>query len=125
VITIYIRYRQILQLIRNNPTCGNKFWYSNQAFLIFGIFTAFGLSVISNFPHANVYTVRLAGIYLMYISSICCLYCEVSLSLWIRPLLYYTKLIPLLRVFICVGIFQMITVVKYNNEKKMWSSKDP
>ncbi|CAF0800829.1 unnamed protein product [Didymodactylos carnosus] len=134
VVTIYIRHRQISQLIRNNPTCGNKYTYTNQAFLIFGILTAFGLSVVSNFPHTNVSNVRLAGVFLMYISSICCLYCEMLLSLWIRPLLYYTNLIPILRVIICiigtlallgVVIFQMITIVKYDNDRKTWSSKDP
>ncbi|CAF1344597.1 unnamed protein product [Adineta ricciae] len=50
IITIYIRYRQIAELIRNNPTCGRKYSQFNVTFLVCGLIAAFSLSMTCNFP---------------------------------------------------------------------------
>jgi len=134
VITVYIRYRQIAELIRNNPTCGIKYSQSNFAFLICGIISAFSMSIISNFPHANVFPVRLIATYLTFIASVGALYCEMLLSSWIRPLLYSSRILPITRIILTVIctlalcafiVFQTITVVKYDNEKKLWTPTNP
>ncbi|CAF0755286.1 unnamed protein product [Adineta steineri] len=130
VITIYIRYRQIAELIRNNPTCGVKYSQSNLTFLICGITSAFSMSIISNFPHANVFPVRLFATYLTFVAGVGALYCEMLLSIWIRPLLYSSRILPIIRTIltaictlalIAFIVFQTITVVKYNNEQKLWT----
>jgi len=127
VITVYIRYRQIAELIRNNPTCGIKYSQLNLTFLLCGTIAAFGMSIISNFPHANVFSVRIFTIYITFIASVGAVYCEMLLSIWIRPLLYSSRILPLIRTIITIIctlalvafiIFQTITIVKYDNEKK-------
>jgi len=133
-ITIYIRYRQIAELIRNNPTCGIKYSRSNLAFLICGITAAFSMSIISNFPHTNVFYIRLMATYLTFVASVGALHCEMFLSIWIRPLLYPSRLLPLIRTLLTIictvallifFVFQTLTVVKYDNEKKLWSPTSP
>jgi len=92
------------------------------------------MSIISNFPHANVFPVRLFATYLTFIASVGALYCEMLLSIWIRPLLYSSRILPLIRTILTVIctlalfafiVFQTITVVKYNNEKKLWTPTSP
>ncbi|CAF4106892.1 unnamed protein product [Rotaria socialis] len=165
-ITIYIRYRQLSQLIRNNPTCGKKYSQANFIFFICGLTAAFSLSIISNFPHANVFPIRLFATYLTFTASVVALYCEMLLSSWIRPLLYSSRVLPIIRtiitvistlaLFACivfmitsvhiltyiidrhqkqktitgsfcrlVFVFQTITVIKYDNEKKIWAPTSP
>ncbi|CAF3794890.1 unnamed protein product [Rotaria magnacalcarata] len=133
-ITIYIRYRQLSQLIRNNPTCGKKYSQANFIFFICGLTAAFSLSIISNFPHANVFPIRLFATYLTFTASVVALYCEMLLSSWIRPLLYSSRVLPIIRTIITVistlallafFVFQTITVIKYDNEKKIWTPTSP
>ncbi|CAF1320835.1 unnamed protein product [Adineta ricciae] len=116
IITIYIRYRQIAELIRNNPTCGMS------------------MSIISNFPHANVFPVRLFATYLTFVATVGTLFCEMLLSLWIQPLLYSSRIIPIIRAILTViasaalvafVICQTITVVKFDNEQKLWTATSP
>ncbi|CAF4762657.1 unnamed protein product [Rotaria sp. Silwood1] len=113
IITIYIRYRQIAELIRNHPTCGKKYSQLNLTFLVCGLIAAFSMSIISNFPHTNVFLVRICATYITFIMSVGTLYCEMLLSFCIRPLLY------------SIIIFQTITIVKYDNEQKLWTSTSP
>jgi len=56
------------------------------------------------------------------------------LSSWIQPLLYSSRILPIIRkilTIICTLallafiIFQTITVVKYDNEKKLWTPTSP
>ncbi|CAF2569406.1 unnamed protein product [Rotaria sp. Silwood2] len=101
-ITIYIRYRQLSQLIRNNPTCGKKYSQTNFLFFFCGITTAFSMSIISNFPHANVFPVRLFATYITFTASVGALYCEMLLSSWIRPLLYSRRTLPIIRTILTI-----------------------
>ncbi|UJR21174.1 hypothetical protein I4U23_024272 [Adineta vaga] len=131
IITIYIRYRQITELIRNNPTCGIRYIRFNITFLICGIIAAFSLSITSNFPHTNVYSIRIMALYTTYLTSVGALNCETLLSLWIQPLLYSSRILPILRSIITIIctltlflflIVQTIILIKYDNENKPWTS---
>ncbi|CAF3963805.1 unnamed protein product [Rotaria magnacalcarata] len=112
-ITIYIRYRQLSQLIRNNPTCGKKYSQANFIFFICGLTAAFSLSIISNFPHANVFPIRLFATYLTFTASVVALYCEMLLSSWIRPLLYSSRVLPIIRTIITVISTLALLACKY------------
>lgn len=110
------------ELIRNNPTCGKKYSRANFAFLICGILSAFTLSIISNFPvkkkdeivhwfslfnlfffkHTNVFTVRLIATYLTFMFSVGAIYFETLLSSWMRPLLYSSRILPLIRLILTI-----------------------
>ncbi|CAF1208154.1 unnamed protein product [Rotaria sordida] len=134
IITIYIRYRQIAELIRNHPTCGKKYSQLNLIFLIFGMITAFSMSIISNFPHPNVFFVRISATYITFIVGVGTLYCEMILSYWIRPLLYSSRILPFIRMMLSIIctlilitfiIFQTITIVKYDNKEKLWTLTSP
>ncbi|CAF3405071.1 unnamed protein product [Rotaria sp. Silwood1] len=134
IITIYIRYRQIAELIRNHPTCGKKYSQLNLTFLVCGLIAAFSMSIISNFPHTNVFLVRICATYITFIMSVGTLYCEMLLSFCIRPLLYSSRILPFIRlilsiictfILITLIIFQTITIVKYDNEQKLWTSTSP
>ncbi|CAF4015640.1 unnamed protein product [Rotaria sp. Silwood2] len=134
IITIYIRYRQIAELIRNHPTCGKKCSQLNLTFLTCGMITAFSMSIIANFPHSNVFLVRILATYITFITSVGALYCEMLLSFWIRPLLYSSRILPFIRmilsiictfIFIIFIIFQTITIIKYDNQEKLWTSISP
>jgi hypothetical protein len=83
---------------------------------------AFGMSVMSNFPvrllfsvrsrstarfflaeqHADVFLVRIFATYVTLTASVGALYCEMLLSFWIRPLLYSSRLLPIIRTVLTV-----------------------
>jgi len=133
IITVYIRHRQIAELIRNNPTCGIKYSQLNFSFLFSGIFAAFGMSIIANFPHVNVFLVRIIATYITLITSVASVYCEMLLSFWIRPLLYSRRILPIVRTvltMICTFalivflIFQTIDIVVNKNHMKTWTENE-
>lgn len=60
-ITIYIRYRQILQLYEHHPDIGSQTLKYNKIAVWFGLASCLGISFVANFQETNVRIVHFVG----------------------------------------------------------------
>lgn len=64
-ITIYIRYRQILELYKYHPDIGDATLKYNNMSVWFGMLSCLGISIVANFQETNVRIVH-------YFGAFCC-----------------------------------------------------
>lgn len=65
-ITIYIRYRQILQLISHHPEIGESVVKYNKIAVYFGLISCLGISIVANFQETNVRIVHFTGAFFAF-----------------------------------------------------------
>ncbi|XP_075153546.1 DNA damage-regulated autophagy modulator protein 1 [Haematobia irritans] len=65
-ITIYIRYRQILQLYEHHPDLGTNMLRYNRIAVWFGLASCLGISVVGNFQETNVRVVHFIGAFFCF-----------------------------------------------------------
>ncbi|XP_068159985.1 DNA damage-regulated autophagy modulator protein 1 [Drosophila tropicalis] len=101
-ITIYIRYRQVLQLYEHNPDLGTAVLRHNRVALWFGMISCLGISIVGNFQETNVRMVHFIGAFF-------CFGCG-SLYFWVQALISYlifpmagTRIFAHLRLGMSVG----------------------
>lgn len=85
-ITIYVRYRHVLQLFENHPNLDAGVLRHNRLALWFGMLSCLGISVVGNFQETNVRIVH-------FIGAFCCFGCG-TLYFWMQALITY-MLLPL------------------------------
>ncbi|XP_073827381.1 DNA damage-regulated autophagy modulator protein 1 [Musca autumnalis] len=80
-ITIYIRYRQILQLFEHHPDLGTNLLRYNRLAVWFGFASCLGISIVGNFQETNVRILHLIG-------AFCC-FGFGTLYFWMQALISY------------------------------------
>lgn len=71
------------------------------------------------FQHANVFYIRLMATYLTFVASVGALYCEMFLSIWIRPLLYPSRVLPLIRTLLTIICTFVLLICKFVCQQKI------
>ncbi|XP_065356458.1 DNA damage-regulated autophagy modulator protein 1 [Calliphora vicina] len=80
-ITIYIRYRQILQLFEHHSDLGSNLLRYNRLAVWFGLASCLGISIVGNFQETNVRIVH-------FIGAFCC-FGFGTLYFWMQALISY------------------------------------
>lgn len=80
-ITIYIRYRQILQLLEHHSDLGTNLVRYNRLAVYFGLISCLGISIVGNFQETNVRVVH-------FIGAFCC-FGFGTLYFWMQALVSY------------------------------------
>lgn len=80
-ITIYLRYRQIEQLLQHHPDLGSNICQLNKKAVWFGFASCLGISVVGNFQETNVRIVHLIG-------AFCCFGCG-TVYFWLQAVISY------------------------------------
>ncbi|XP_039232795.1 DNA damage-regulated autophagy modulator protein 1 [Drosophila yakuba] len=80
-ITIYVRYRQVLQLYEHHPELDASVLRQNRMALWFGLVSCLGISFVGNFQETNVRIVH-------FIGAFCCFGCG-TLYFWMQALISY------------------------------------
>ncbi|XP_037938674.1 DNA damage-regulated autophagy modulator protein 2 [Teleopsis dalmanni] len=111
-ITIYIRYRQVLQIYEYHSNLGNGVIRNNRIAVWFGLASCFGISIVANFQETNVRIVHFIGAFF-------CFGCG-TMYFWMQALLSYilfpnvgTKLYAHLRLAMactCTILFILLAV---------------
>lgn len=80
-ITIYVRYRQVLQLFEHHSDLGNNLLRYNRLAVWYGLVSCLGISIVGNFQETNVRIVHLVG-------AFCC-FGFGTLYFWMQALISY------------------------------------
>ncbi|EDV32826.1 uncharacterized protein Dana_GF21936 [Drosophila ananassae] len=80
-ITIYVRYRQVLQLYEHHPELDQAVLRHNRLALWCGLISCLGISFVGNFQETNVRIVH-------FIGAFCCFGCG-TLYFWMQALISY------------------------------------
>lgn len=83
-ITIYVRYRHVLQLFEHHPNLDAGVLRHNRLALWFGMLSCLGISIVGNFQETNVRIVH-------FIGAFCCFGCG-TLYFWMQALITYMLL---------------------------------
>ncbi|XP_039152700.1 DNA damage-regulated autophagy modulator protein 1 isoform X2 [Drosophila simulans] len=131
-ITIYVRYRQVLQLYEHHPDLDGSVLRQNRLALWFGLVSCLGISIVGNFQETNVRIVH-------FIGAFCCFGCG-TLYFWMQALISYlifpmsgTRINAHLRLgmsVVCTILFILLAVTgvmshilfKGQNPRKWWVS---
>lgn len=81
-VTIYIRYRQILQLFEHHADLGSNLLRYNRLAVWFGLVSCLGISIVGNFQETNVRIVHLVGAFLCFGFG--------TLYFWMQALISYS-----------------------------------
>ncbi|XP_064555457.1 DNA damage-regulated autophagy modulator protein 1 [Drosophila montana] len=81
-LTIYVRYRHVLQLHEHNPDLGTTVLRHNSIAFWFGMLSCLGISFVGNFQETNVRIVH-------FIGAFCCFGCG-TLYFWMQALITYS-----------------------------------
>ncbi|KAI9585980.1 DNA damage-regulated autophagy modulator protein 1 [Glossina fuscipes] len=80
-ITVYVRYRQILQLFEHHSDLGNNLLRYNRLAVWFGWSSCLGISIVGNFQETNVRIVHFTGAFLCFGFG--------ALYFWLQSLISY------------------------------------
>ncbi|XP_017095107.1 DNA damage-regulated autophagy modulator protein 1 [Drosophila bipectinata] len=80
-LTIYVRYRQVLELYEHFPDLGGAMLRHNRLALCCGLISCLGISFVGNFQETNVRIVH-------FIGAFCCFGCG-TLYFWMQALISY------------------------------------
>lgn len=83
-LTIYVRYRHVLQLFEHHPNLDATVLRHNRLALWFGMLSCLGISFVGNFQETNVRIVHFTG-------AFCCFGCG-TLYFWMQALITYMLL---------------------------------
>lgn len=81
-LTIYVRYRHVLQLHEHHPDLGAAVLRHNSIAFWFGMLSCLGISFVGNFQETNVRIVH-------FIGAFCCFGCG-TLYFWMQALITYS-----------------------------------
>lgn len=85
-ITIYIRYRQVLELYCHHPEMGPSLLKYNKLSVWFGVVSCIGISIVANFQETNVRIVHFIGAFMCFGSGTLYFWMQAFISYTIQPM---------------------------------------
>lgn len=132
-LTIYVRYRQVLELYGHHPDLGENILKYNKIAAVFGIASCIGISIVGNFQETNVRIVHFIGAFICFGSGTMYFWGQAFISYMIQPF-SGTKLKAHLRLamavactifFILLSITGVISHILFNgSDPRKWYPSD-